>query len=64
MSVTGVPVNAISMTFILVARFSARIHGKATEYDTKHPGENTDDDGRIEVYDSREAAEKAGVVMD
>jgi hypothetical protein len=52
------------MTFILVARFSARIHGKATEYDTKHPGENTDDDGRIEVYDSREAAEKAGVVMD
>jgi carbonic anhydrase/acetyltransferase-like protein (isoleucine patch superfamily) len=35
-----------------------------TEYDTKHPGENTDDDGRIEVYDSRAAAEKAGVVMD
>ena len=33
-------------------------------YDTKHPGKFTDDDGRIEVYDSRAAAEAAGVVMD
>jgi carbonic anhydrase/acetyltransferase-like protein (isoleucine patch superfamily) len=34
------------------------------EYDTKHGGGFTDGNCRIEVYDSREAAEKAGVVMD
>ncbi|MCA9297348.1 MAG: hypothetical protein KC983_12545, partial [Phycisphaerales bacterium] len=34
------------------------------EYDTKHGGGFTDGNCRIEVYESRAAAEKAGVVMD